>query len=206
VVRISEFFLITLKEADRAVSQRRRWALLALLLGTGCLAALVRLEFNREHSPGRLEAVEVGTMTPVHSCGELLLAGQPAPEDLKLLKERGVKTIISVRHADEIDWDEAAAAATYDMTFIHVPFQGEAELTDDVFDKVLSALRNKENGPTVFHCGSANRVGAIWYAHRVLNEGVAPEVAEQEAKAVGLRNPAYLKKSQDYVKDHVNAD
>ncbi len=145
-------------------------------------------------------------MTPVHMCGDLLLAGQPAPEDLALLKERGVKTIISVRHADEIDWDEASAAAKYDMTFIHVPFQGDAELTDDVFDKVLSALRTRENGPTVFHCGSANRVGAIWYVHRVLDEGVDADIAEQEAKQVGLRNPDYLKKAQAYVEHHAKVD
>jgi hypothetical protein len=92
------------------------------------------------------------------------------------------------------------------MQFVHVPFHGKEELTDTVFDQVLSVLRNKENGPTAFHCGSANCVGAIWYVHRVLEEGVPPAVAEREAKQVGLRNLEYLKKAQDYAQRHGETD
>lgn len=163
------------------------------------VVALAMLEFIHQRLADRLQAEEVGGMTPVHRCGELLLAGQPSPEDLAVLSERGIKTIISVRHSDEIDWDEAAAAAKHQMQYIHVPFKGEEQLTDEVFDTVLSALRNEENGPTAFHCGSANRVGAIWYVHRVMDEGVSPDVAEREAKQVGLRNLDYLKKAQQYI-------
>jgi protein tyrosine phosphatase (PTP) superfamily phosphohydrolase (DUF442 family) len=162
-------------------------------------AAAAILGFIREYSADRVEAVEVGSIAPLHQCGDLLLAGQPSPKDLELLKQRGVRTIINLRHADEIDWDEAEAAAKHGFTYIHVPFRGEDELTDEVFDKVLAALRDNNGGQTMFHCGMSNRVAAIWYVHRVLDQGVAPEIAEKEAKQVGLRNLKYLMRARAYV-------
>jgi len=172
----------------------------------GDVVAAAMLKFIAEHTPDRLEDAQVGSTTPLHSCGDLLLAGQPSPEDLQLLKERGVKTVINLRGDNEIDWDEAAAVAKLGMAYVHVPFQSAGELTDEVFDRVLATLRDPESGSTVFHCATANRVGAIWYVHRVLDEGVAPQIAEQEAKTVGLRNPAYLERARQYVESQTQAN
>lgn len=188
------------------VPKRTHVSIVGLVNQPDDVVAQAMIDFINDHRVDRLRALNIGGIKPVHQCGQLLLAGQPSPEDLALLKKRGIKTILSVRHANEIDWDEAAAATKHDMQFVQVPFRGKEELTDAVFDQVLSVLRNKENGPTAFHCGSANRVGAIWYVHRVLEEGVPPAVAEREAKQVGLRNLDYLKKAQDYVQRHGETD
>lgn len=166
------------------------------------VVAEAMLKFIRECAAAPLEKVKVGSIRPAHECGELLLAGQPSPEDLELLQQQGFQTILNVRHEDEIDWNQADAIAKLGMTYVHVPFSGGAELTDEVFNKVLAVLRDKKSGPTLFHCATANRVGAIWYVHRVLDEGVDPETAEQEARQVGLRNPEYLKRARAYVEEH----
>lgn len=157
------------------------------------------LEFVREHSDGELEQVTVGSMTPVHRFGDVLLAGQPSREDLALLKEQGFKTVINLRRTSEINWDQAEAVRQLGLNYVHVPFSGGAELTDEVFDKVLATLRDEASGPTLFHCASANRVGAIWYAHRVLDDGIGSNEAEAEARQVGLRTSEYLTRAQDYV-------
>ena len=70
------------------------------------------------------------------------------------------------------------------------------------FDKVLGTLRNKRQHPVMLHCGSADRVGAIWYAYRVLDSKLKPDKALKESEQVGLRTHGYLEKAREYV-DHV---
>ena len=38
------------------------------------------------------------------------------------------------------------------------------------------------------HCGSANRVGALWLIKRVMKDGWTIAQATEEAKAIGLRS------------------
>jgi len=146
-----------------------------------------------------LQKKQLGNMRPVHAWGDIYLAGQPTPEDLPLLKREGIQTIITLRKSAEVPWDEATAVTQQGMKFVQVPFQDPAELKPEVFEKVLKVLRDKKRGPTVLHCGSANRVGAIWYTYRILDGKISPEAALQEAQVVGLRTPAYLEQAQAYV-------
>lgn len=146
-----------------------------------------------------LQKKQLGDMQPVHAFGDIYLAGQPSPEDLMLLKRTGIKTIITLRKTNEISWDEAAAVTQQDMKYVEAPFQSPEELKPEVFDKVLKVLRDKKRGPTVLHCASSNRVGAIWYAYRVLDDKLSPEAALEEAKIVGLRTQGYFVQAQAYV-------
>jgi len=149
----------------------------------------------------QLQPKRLGDVQNVHALGDIYLAGQPTPGDLPLLKQQGIKTIISLRHSEEVPWNEAAAVEQQGMKFVHVPFQKPEELQPKVFDKVLKVLRDKKRGPILLHCGSANRVGAIWYAHRVLDGKLSPDAALKEARIVGLRTPAFLEKAQQYVQE-----
>lgn len=170
------------------------------------VVALAMLNFIRAHLPRQLESVQLGEIKNVHKFGDTWLAGQPSPEDLALFKQQGVETIINVRRAEEIDWDEAAVVKRLGMRYVYAPYGGNVKLTSDIIDKVLAALRNPTRGPTAFHCASANRVGAIWYAYRVLDGGMSSDAAEREAKTVGLRTPEYLKKAQEYVEERKRQD
>jgi len=163
------------------------------------LVATSMLAFVRSHLPPTLVPKKIGQIAPMHVCGDFLLASQPQPDDFKILRQRGVKTVLSVRGAEEVSWDEAAMARKLGMEFIRVPFRNPDELTSDVFEKLLKVLRSKPKGLTLFHCGSANRVGAIWYVKRVLDDGLSPKEALAEAKQVGLRTPGYVDKARAYV-------
>jgi uncharacterized protein (TIGR01244 family) len=134
--------------------------------------------------------VEVGTTTPVHQFGNYYLAGQPSEADLALWKEKGVRTIISLRTSGEIDWDEQAAAEALGLQFVSIPFRGADSLGDQQIEEALEALEAGEREGVLLHCATSNRVGAIWYAHRIRRDGLATEEALAEAKTVGLRNAA----------------
>jgi len=148
----------------------------------------------------RLQKVQLGSINKITAFGDIYLAGQPSQQDLAILKAKGIKTVICLRHPKELNWDEAVATEHAGMKYVHAPFSGAQQLTPEVFEKVIQVFRDKRSGPTLLHCGAANRVGAIWYAYRVLDGKLSPAEAEKEAKEVGLRTPAYLKKAKEYVK------
>ena len=87
------------------------------------------------------------------------------------------------------------------MRFQRLDFQGPDSLTDAVFDQTRQTLRDAEtrNQAVMLHCGSANRVGAIWLVHRVLDDGLSLEEAEREAREVGLRTEGYLVRAKQYI-------
>ena len=150
----------------------------------------------------KLEPYECGTVQRIHTLDGIFLASQPAPDDFKMAKEGGIKTVVNLRPASEQDFDEAAVLAELGMEYHNVPFGSPTELTDEVFDEVRAMLSKAEaeNQPLLLHCSSANRVGAIWLAHRVLDGKLSVEEAEIEAKVVGMKTPAYGDKAKDYVK------
>jgi len=154
---------------------------------------------DRSREKVRLKEKKLGSTQPVHAFGDIYLAGQPSAEDLRVFNGQGIKTVISLRHKKELPWDEASTVELSGMKFVHVPFAGPQQLKPEVFDKVLKILRDEKQGPMVLHCGSANRVGAIWYAYRVLDGKLPPDEAMKEAQKVGLRTPAYLDRAQEYV-------
>jgi SAM-dependent methyltransferase/protein tyrosine phosphatase (PTP) superfamily phosphohydrolase (DUF442 family) len=146
-----------------------------------------------------VEDGQLGQTTNVHRCGELFLAGQPSPEDIAILKRRGIQRVITLRTTGEIRWPEEGAMKDAGLEFIRVPFRAPESLTDKVFQRVRELLRESEKTPTLLHCGSANRVGAVWLAYRVLDQGVAFDEAFAEAKTIGLRNAGYEANARRYI-------
>lgn len=182
-----------------------RRGLFALALTISWAAPLVAVQkplvaVQNEVAP--VKEAQLGATRNVHSCGSLLVAGQPAPEDVEVIKAKGIKRVVTLREAGEIDWDEAALVKRAGLDFIAVPFALPDSLTDQVFDKVRGLLRDADKTPTLLHCGSANRVGAVWLTHRVLDQGVPLEAALAEARQIGLKTPAYEERAREYIKQH----
>ena len=172
----------------------------------GCtLLFLAALSLNSTHAEeAKLEAAKLGSTRNVHVHGSTYLCGQPSVEDFKLAKDKGIKVVLTLRGDGEIDWDEAAAVEALGLTYICIPFRGPDTLTDEVFDKSRKLLvdSGKEQDSVMMHCGSANRVGAIWLVHRVLDHGIELPVAQQEAKEVGLRAPELEARAIEYIQKH----
>ena len=150
-------------------------------------------------SGDKLEPYECGNVQRLHVFGQTFLASQPDQDDFKTAAEAGIKTVINLREPGELDWDEAARVKELGMAYVNVPFKAPDSLNDAVFDNVRALLNSKGNKPLILHCSSANRVGAIWLAHRVLDGGATYDEALEEAKTVGLKLPAYTEKAKDYI-------
>lgn len=146
-----------------------------------------------------LEPAFLGSTEKVHRYGTIWLASQPAKEDLPLAGELGVLSVISLRKPGEIDWDEGAAVRELGLAYLNPAFESSEELTDEIFDTVRERLAAAAESPVLLHCGSANRVGAIWLAHRTLDGGLAYGDALCEAESVGLRSAALRERARSYI-------
>ena len=149
--------------------------------------------------PKKLEPAKCGAVKQLHVLDDIFLAGQPSAADFAEFKKRGVKSVLNVRTKEEIDFDEAKTLKDLGLSYHHIPIAGPNALTDENFDKIRKLLNTKEERPLLFHCASANRVGAVWLAHRVLDGGLTYDAALIEAKAVGLSAPALEAKAKDYI-------
>lgn len=149
--------------------------------------------------PAVLAPDTCGSLQKLSVFGDIYLASQPAPEDLRLLQERGVRTVIDLRRPQEArGYDEADWARTLGIEYVALPFANESDLSDPIFARGRELL-NQAQRPLLMHCGSSNRVGALWLAWRALDGGLTLEEAREEAKRVGLKSPALEAKAIDYV-------
>lgn len=148
-----------------------------------------------------VESITLAVTPNVHRVGDVITAGQPDRAALRIARdEHGVKTVINLRRAEELgDFDEKGVATELGLSYVHVPFGGPESLSDEIFATLRAHLRDQEARPLLFHCKSANRVGAIWYAFRVLDEGADPGEALAEARSIGLRSAGHLERTKAYV-------
>jgi uncharacterized protein (TIGR01244 family) len=152
-----------------------------------------------EASAAKFQPAKLGATERVHSFDGIYLASQPSPDDLKIAREAGVKTVVNLRKKEEVEWDEKAVVTGLGLEYDNVPFGSAAELTDDVFNETRRILGDSSKKPLLLHCASSNRVGAVWLAFRVLDEGVPYEKALEEAKAAGLKTAALEEKAKAYI-------
>ncbi len=161
------------------------------------LASVQTVAAQSDLPPG-IEPAALGKTKNVHHSGNLFFAGQFSAEDIESIKAARVGRVITLRTEGEIDWDEEAAIRGAGIEFIEVPFRSPESLTDDVFDQIRELLSDRSE-TTLFHCGSANRVGGVWLPHRVLDQGVPLEQALAEAREIGLRTEFIQSKAIDYI-------
>lgn len=149
--------------------------------------------------PAPVEKAELGEVRVVYKCGNLWMASQPSEADIKLLAEKGVKCVATLRTDEEVSWDEEGLAKASGMEFREIPFSSIESLTDDVFAKSRKLMAEKKDEPLFVHCGAAVRVAAVWAAYRVLDEGVPMDKALMEAEMVGLRSQALKARVTEYI-------
>ena len=131
--------------------------------------------------------------------------GQPDAAQLAGLKNAGVTGVLNFRKEAELKgFDEKDAVGQHGMEYCAIPYNGAAELTDSVFDAGRDVLKKAKSQKQVFalHCRTGNRVGPVWAAYRVLDEGVGIEQAIAEAKAMQMVDPAYEARAREYVAAH----
>ncbi len=130
--------------------------------------------------------------------------GATAPSAMAALGRDGFKSVVNLRLATEKGADieaSRAAAEAAGLNYIHLPFDA-AKPDSAVVDNFLAAVSNPANQPVYIHCGSANRVGAVWMIKRSLRDGWPIDKALAEAEAIGLTNPQLRTFAPDYITTH----
>jgi len=147
----------------------------------------------------RAGIVNFSKVDAVVACG-----GATDTAALEGLKADGFKAVINLRTAGEQGANieqNTARAKELGLKYIHIPFNTQ-QMDPKVIDQFLAAIADKSNQPAFVHCGSASRVGSVWLAKRVLQDGWTIEKATEEAKAIGLRSEALEKYALDYIAAH----
>lgn len=142
--------------------------------------------------PAPADLLRNGVMTEAG----VLAGGQPSPEQLAALADAGFRTIINMRLPDEEGNTSAEAVEGLGMTYVTVPIEGAAGLSEEsarAFSEVMSEVER----PVVVHCGSGNRVGALFALKAFYVDGATAE----EAIEIGLA--AGMTRLEDAVRGHL---
>ena len=127
-------------------------------------------------------------------------AGATEVSAIPAIAKMGYTSIINLRQSSEqgaaIDESRQAATAA-GMKYVHLPLDG-ASPEPAVFDAFIAAVTDASNQPAYIHCGSANRVGAVWLAKRMVADKWPEEKAVAEAEAIGLSSPALRQFALEY--------
>jgi uncharacterized protein (TIGR01244 family) len=130
--------------------------------------------------------------------------GATQPAAMAELKKHGFNSVINLRVATEeganVEAGRAAAHAA-GLKYIHLPFE-TAKPDPALVENFLAAVADASNQPVYIHCGSANRVGAVWMIERVLQDEWDIDKARAEAEAIGLTNPRLKTFATDYIHSH----
>jgi uncharacterized protein (TIGR01244 family) len=165
-------------------------------LGAALVLATAAGAQQKMEKPGITNYTKVDAIV---ACG-----GATETSALAGLKADGVASIVNLRLADEKGAnipENEAQAKSLGLKYFHLPLSG-AKPDPKVIDEFISVVGNKANQPVYVHCGSANRVGAVWLAKRVVQDGWPVDKAAAEAKAIGLTSPALEKFAMDYIATH----
>lgn len=164
---------------------------LLALLAVPVLAQVKKVEVPGIRNFSRVDAT-VG-------CG-----GQVDPSAMAALRKDGFVSVINLRRASEpgadVDAGRAAAQAA-GLKYIHLPFDAAAP-DEKVVESFLAAVTDTSNQPVFIHCGSANRVGAVWMIKRALQDGWPIDRARAEAEAIGLSSASLAAFATEYINKH----
>ncbi|MEJ2086662.1 MAG: sulfur transferase domain-containing protein [Acidobacteriota bacterium] len=111
----------------------------------------------------------------------LLTGGQPSPEQISAIADRGFKTVINLRTEAETPNTNAAYVESLGMVYIAIPIGGAEDLNEENAASLAEALDDSEQ-PILLHCGSGNRVGALIALKAYYVDGATAE----EALELGL--------------------
>lgn len=164
------------------------WGLVALLALIGCGGAADHGEGEQVAAFDVEGTVEIDPLTLLPNAKQpeegLLLGGQPTVEQLEQARDLGFQTVINMRGTDEPGpaRDDVEALG---MTYVALPVAG-AEGISEENARALAVALDKAEGPVIVHCGSGNRVGALFALKAHYVDGATAEEALQLGLDYGL--------------------
>lgn len=119
----------------------------------------------------------------------LVASGRLEPADIDRLQRAGIRHVIDLSDESETpDFDEAKAMKTANIGYENLPIHGADGLSAAnvrAFDNLMKGL---DGQPTLIHCASSNRVGALIALRAATLQGASTEEALESGKSWGLKS------------------
>lgn len=112
-------------------------------------------------------------------------SGQPTQVQLDRLAKAGIKHIVNLRTADELNFDEADFSKQSGLEYHSIPIAGGTGVTHQNAKLLAAKLAELKGQPVLVHCGSGNRVGALVALETAMN-GEDIDKSIELGKAWGL--------------------
>lgn len=168
------------------------------------LAAAVVLLVSMAASQGPTKIAIEGSNNVTRVDASIACAGATSPAAFAEIRKQGFVSIINLRREQEPGADipgARAAAAQAGLKFIHIPVDG-ARPDPASAEAFIAAVTNPSNQPAFVHCGTANRVAAMWLIKRIVVDGWDVERAKDEATTIGLTSAELERFALDYAATH----
>ncbi|MFK8014215.1 MAG: protein tyrosine phosphatase family protein [Gammaproteobacteria bacterium] len=121
-------------------------------------------------------------------------SGQPTAEQLKRLRDDGLKRIVYIAYSDHERSlaNEDRIAKRLGMEYIHIPVEWSAPTVSD-FELFASVMQQDASKSTLLHCQMNFRATAFAMMYRVIHEDVPVAKAKAEMNAVWTPNETWTK-------------
>lgn len=116
---------------------------------------------------------------------DLWTAGQPDAGQLRDARAAGLRSVISLCPDGECGWDEKQIAESLGLRHASLPVGAACDLSESASRRLGELLRTCEK-PALVHCGSGNRVGALFALKAFYVDGKDAEGALAYGCAAGL--------------------
>ncbi len=127
----------------------------------------------------------------------MVASGRLDSADIAKLKSAGIHLVIDLSEDSETPYfDEAAAVRAAGIDYRSLPISGAAGLTSGHVAELDRLIAEADGQPTLIHCASSNRVGALMALRAASLQGQLPEAAIEIGKAWGLKSLEPVVKQQ----------
>lgn len=129
---------------------------------------------------------DLGLANACRPADDIVSGGQPSPAQLRLAAQAGYKTVLTTRAPSELgSYDEQSDVESLGMAYLAIPVASGADLSPSTVRAFADAVRDAEK-PLLIHCGSGNRIGALFALKAAWIDGKSADEALAEGRRTGL--------------------
>lgn len=141
-----------------------------------------------------------------HITKGLAIAGQPSPDDITTLHDKGYRTVVNVRLLSDEGYleEEERLVETAGLNYAEVPVSPKT-IDDIAVQRFSQALESTDSQPALVHCGSGGRAGLMVLLHLAVQNGWSLQEALGKGQKLGIapsETSPYRAFFEDYIKRH----
>lgn len=135
----------------------------------------------------------------IYTDGNVYISGQPKPEALLALPERGITAVINLRTAKEmgdtakVKYDEPALVDSLGLEYVEIPLGGKSNPYLPAAVDTFAAALDRNDGHVLLHCASGGRASHMWAAYLVRYHGWDLTEAYRRGEAIGISRSPFSK-------------